>query len=418
MQRPSPNGPSRPQTVVAELPGRPGPNIANTVTPNTAVPKTIEAPQWELSGGLSPNAPVQRIPVATQPFTIGRDFESSLCLANPTISRRHAELLLVDNDLLVRDLASRNGTFLNGRRVLNFERLQDGDMLQFGAAVFTVHPTGAKLVQTVTDQRLTAVEIDMHDYALANLEFDRLLTDPAVVPHFQPIVQLETSQRVGYEVLARSRLVGLETPNAMFRVASERHLEAELSDVIRHESLRVAKQMGLNSELYVNTHPAELHGPGLLESLQRLRLEFPETRIVLEIHESAVTSSQSLADLRVRLKDLGIRLAYDDFGAGQSRLMELADVPPDVLKFDMRLIHGLSDASDERRKMLRSLVEIVRNLEVIPLAEGIETGDEALVCRDLGFELAHGYYFGRPAAAPAKPGPKTVCLKGRQKTGE
>ena len=408
MQRTPPNGHSGPQTVVVDH------GAATGTTP--AVPKPLESPRWELSGGLSPNTPVQRIPVAAQPFTIGREFENSLCLAHPTISRRHAELMLVDKDLLVRDLASRNGTYLNGRRVDNFERLQDGDMLQFGAAVFTVHPMSAAARATpLTEPCLTAIEIDMSDYALANLEFDRLLTEPAVTPHFQPIVRLATAERVGYEVLARSRLIGLETPNAMFRVASERKLEAGLSDVIRRESLRVARQMGLSAELYVNTHPAELHQPGLLESLERLRLDYPEARLVLEIHESAVTSSQTLADLRVQLKGLGIRLAYDDFGAGQSRLMELADVPPDVLKFDMRLIHGLSSASEERQKMIGSLVQIVRNLDVIPLAEGIETGDEAIVCRQLGFELAQGYFFGRPAAAPAQATSRTMRIIGRRK---
>src|SRR5258708_5853346 len=189
----------------------------------------------------------------------------------------------------------------------------------------------------------------MGEYALANLEFDRLLTDHAVVPHFQPIVRLDNGQRVGYEVLARSRLVGLETPGAMFRVAAERNLEAELSALVRHESLAVAKDLGLDAELYVNTHPAELHREGLVDSLRRLREEYPTTAIVLEIHEGAVTSSQSLANLRAQLKDLGMRLAYDDFGAGQSRLMELADVPPDVSKFESRMIHGLSHASDERK---------------------------------------------------------------------
>jgi EAL domain-containing protein (putative c-di-GMP-specific phosphodiesterase class I) len=80
--------------------------------------------------------------------------------------------------------------------------------------------------------------------------------------------------------------------------------------------------------------------------------------------------------------------------------MELADVPPDILKFDMRMIQGLSHASDERQNMVRSLVQIVRSLAVVPLAEGIETGDEAVICRELGFELAQGYFFGRPTAAP------------------
>jgi EAL domain-containing protein (putative c-di-GMP-specific phosphodiesterase class I) len=375
--------------------------------------KSSATAQWELSGGLTPNAPVQRILVSVQPFTIGRDFDNSLCLANPTISRRHAELMLAGADLLVRDLGSRNGTYLNGRQVRCFERLQPGDMLQFGAAVFTVHPMGARTIPpTLTEQCMTAVEFDMCDYALANLEFDRLLTEPAVVPHYQPIVRLDSAQCVGYEVLARSRLIGLETPNAMFRVAAERNLEAELSDAIRRESLLVARRMGLCAELFVNTHPAELLRPGLVDSLRWLRDEYPDAGIVIEIHESAVTSSQSLANLRAQLKDLDMRLAYDDFGAGQSRLMELADVPPDVLKFDMRLIHGLSSASDDRQNMIRSLVQIVRDLAVVPLAEGIETGDEAVVCRELGFELAQGYFFGRPAAAPDRSPEKTPRAKG------
>jgi EAL domain-containing protein (putative c-di-GMP-specific phosphodiesterase class I) len=392
------NGSIISQSVLDDCQGdRPASSVSNSAT----------TPLWELRGGLTPNASVQRILVATQPFTIGRDFDSSLCLANPTISRRHAELLLAETDLLVRDLGSRNGTYLNGRRIENFERLQDGDMLQFGAAIFTVHRAGAATMSPLlNEQCLTAVEVDMGDYALANLEFDRLLTDHAVVPHFQPIVRLDNGQRVGYEVLARSRLVGLETPSAMFRVAAERNLEAELSALVRRESLAVAKDMALDLELYVNTHPAELHREGLVDSLRRLREEYPTTAIVLEIHEGAVTSSQSLANLRAQLKDLGMRLAYDDFGAGQSRLMELADVPPDVLKFDMRMIHGLSHASEERQNMVRSLVKIVRSLAVIPLAEGIETGDEAAICRDLGFELAQGYFFGRPTAAPDRSSPK------------
>jgi len=405
MERISTNGSTDRQLALADV---------SEKSPASDVAVAAGTTRWELSGNLTPNAPLQRVLVDAQPFTVGRDLDNSLRLANPTISRRHAELVLAGSDLLVRDLASRNGTYLNGRRVQTFEKLQAGDMLQFGAAIFTVHPndTSPRPVPRA-GQCLTAVDVDISEYALANLEFERLLTDPAVVPHFQPIVRMSTGDRVGYEVLARSRLIGLETPNVMFRVAAERDLEAELSDVIRRESLRVARQMGLNAELYLNTHPAELDHPGFFDSLKRLRREFPEAGIVIEIHESSITSSKSLANLRVQLKDLDMRLAYDDFGAGQSRLMELADVPPDVLKFDMRLIHGLSCASEEKQNMVRSLVQIVRNLNVIPLAEGIETRDEAVVCCELGFELAQGYYFGRPTAAPDRPAPKTARITGR-----
>jgi EAL domain-containing protein (putative c-di-GMP-specific phosphodiesterase class I) len=241
------------------------------------------------------------------------------------------------------------------------------------------------------------VSADAASHALAHVQFDKLLALPAVVPHFQPIVQLADGQCVGYEILGRSRLLGLETPAEMFRVAAERSLESDLSRVLRDEGLRIGRIVGADRALYVNTHPEELNDTVLFDSLEKLRSDNPHSAVVLEVHESAVTSIKFLGELRSRLSDLGIGLAYDDFGAGQARLIELSDVPPDIIKFDIQLVHGLSAASTERQRMVGTLVRMVRELGVIPLAEGIELPEEAAVCRQLGFELAQGYYFGRPA---------------------
>ncbi|MBI3863532.1 MAG: EAL domain-containing protein [Planctomycetia bacterium] len=379
------------QVVVEDVPGAVG-----TATSG----EDPRVSRWELTGSLTPNAPAQRIRIAAQPFTVGRECDNALQLNFPTISRRHAELLLVERDLYVRDINSRNGTFLNGRRVGNFEKLNSDDMLQFGTAVFTVRSPRVHSTEKPFNPHATLVESDLDDFALANLQFDKLLTDPALVPYFQPIFSLSGGPPLGYEVLARSRLVGLETPDSMFRVAAERGLETELSVLARREGLRIAEQLGLEGELYLNTHPAELRDPLLADSLRRLRNEFPDRPIAIEIHESAVTSLKMLGELRGELRRLNMRLAYDDFGAGQSRLTELADVPPDVIKFDMCLIRGVSSASEERQTMIRSLVKMVSDLGVVPLAEGVETRDEAQACTRLGFELAQGYFFGRPCAAP------------------
>ena len=119
--------------------------------------------------------------------------------------------------------------------------------------------------------------------------------------------------------------------------------------------------------------------------------------ITLEIHESAITSADEMFELRNRLRDLNIQIAYDDFGAGQNRLAELCNAAPDVLKFDMGLIRDIDKAPPERIKVLSSLVRIVLDLGVVPLAEGIENEAEAKVCQELGFTMAQGYYFGRPA---------------------
>ena len=64
-------------------------------------------------------------------------------------------------------------------------------------------------------------------------------------------------------------------------------------------------------------------------------------RMVLEVHEGVVTDLPTMHWLRDQLNDLGVGLAYDDFGAGQSRLTELAEVPPDFIKLDMSLIRGI-----------------------------------------------------------------------------
>ena len=106
-----------------------------------------------------------------------------------------------------------------------------------------------------------------------------------------------------------------------------------------------------------------------------------------------------MAELRKRLNDLNIDLAYDDFGAGQARMLDLVEVPPDVLKFDISLVRDINNASPKRHKMVQTMVAMVRDFEIVPLAEGVETSSEAETCLDLGFETAQGFYFGHPAAS-------------------
>jgi EAL domain-containing protein (putative c-di-GMP-specific phosphodiesterase class I) len=112
-----------------------------------------------------------------------------------------------------------------------------------------------------------------------------------------------------------------------------------------------------------------------------------------------------------------MQLAYDDFGAGQSRLDELARVAPDSVKFDMRLVRDLHQATAERRLVTARLVELIRELGITPLAEGVESEAEADACEEIGFELAQGYFFGRPMPAAAyKPGASSLMMRdtGRQ----
>ncbi|MFW5927162.1 MAG: EAL domain-containing protein, partial [Wenzhouxiangella sp.] len=89
-------------------------------------------------------------------------------------------------------------------------------------------------------------------------------------------------------------------------------------------------------------------------------------------------------------------LAYDDFGAGQARLLELDEVPPDVISFDKKLIRDVTSSESPRYRMLDSLVTMVADLGVRTLIEGVETELAARISRDLGVDYLQGYFFGYP----------------------
>lgn len=363
-------------------------------SPRSGADRAADREIWQLCGRALPNGPLQNVAVSSRGFTIGRQSDCTLCLGNPTVSKRHAELAVVEGRLLVRDLGSRNGTFLNGRRVTDRSEVRDADRLQFGTALFTAQ-------RASSSQSMATLSEDVAGMAEACMQFDRLVSLPAVVPHYQPIVRLNGWDRVGYEVLARSHLAGLETPAQMFHVASELGAEVELSTLMRREGLRAGLELAAGAKLFLNTHPNELGDPRLMDSLAVLRAEFPNVAIVLEVHEAAATSLSLLAALRARCRELEMELAYDDFGAGQSRLLELAEAPPDIIKFDMHMTRGIDRFGQERRQMIQSLVHMVRSLGAVPLAEGIETIHEAAACLEAGFELGQGFFFGFPSPAVA-----------------
>jgi EAL domain-containing protein (putative c-di-GMP-specific phosphodiesterase class I) len=165
---------------------------------------------------------------------------------------------------------------------------------------------------------------------------------------------------------------------------------------LRHEGMRAGVQVPGNPMLFVNTHPSEMRNPDLLKSIREIRQIAPEHAIVLEVHEAAITDPRAMQELRATLRDLKIALAYDDFGAGQGRLGELIEVPPDYLKFDVRLIRNIHTAQAKHQQMLAQLVKMLRDFGIAPLAEGVECREEGETCYQLGFQYAQGFYYGRP----------------------
>ncbi len=347
---------------------------------------------WYLEGLVGDPPSLRQVSINTLPFRIGRRAGASFCLTGVGVSKDHAEIREQGGKLVLRDLGSRNGTFVNGNQIQCDTPLAHGDVVHFANQEFRLAN------QSAADAGMT-MQVDANDWVWSIGQFDKLFTPGAATPFYQPIVDLTEGGTVGYEVLARSSLDGLRSPAQMFTVAARLKLESALSRLFRHEGVRQGLDLADGSNLFLNTHPAELSEEGLVESLVELREVAPNVPLTLEIHEAAITDLERMLALHRSLKELDIQLAYDDFGAGQARLVDLIEVPPDCLKFDIGLVRDIHKGTAQRQQMLETLVRMAHDLGVRVLAEGIECQAEGDVCAQLGFDLAQGYHYGKPAPA-------------------
>lgn len=353
-------------------------------------PLATQASNWTLTDFGEGEQQKRMTTLPMRELIVGRTVDADFCVAEASVSKRHAKIWFEEGEFFVQDLSSTNGTFLNCKPIQKAKAVA-GDLLQFANSLYRVGKEEPACVSSTLEQGILP-------WAQTLILFDQLISDRAVTPFFQPIIVLNSRETIAYELLARSKLEGLTNPAAMFNAADKLGQNATLSELMREEGLKVADSSAQSSsEFYLNTHPCEVVNDRLIDSLRKLRSAHSNTKITLEIHEAAVIDPGSISELRTVLNDLNIRLSYDDFGAGQGRLLELGEQPPDVLKFDMKLIRDIDKAPATRQDMLATLVRLAVELGTTPLAEGVETEAEHETCLQLQFELGQGFYYGRPA---------------------
>jgi EAL domain-containing protein (putative c-di-GMP-specific phosphodiesterase class I) len=362
------------------------------------------AGDWMLETGDGDNGALKRTAVQPLPFRVGRAPGLELVLTSPHVSKTHAEIYSDGEALRVRDLGSRNGTFLNHQPVSD-AALHRGDILHFGDFEFRVAGKEKNGTEEVDETATLVRRGPLPKYFETGArDLRELLGQGAVTMVFQPIVDVPTGEVCACEALGRGRHPGLpESPIDLFEIAGQLGPDAQtdLSRLFRRRAVETVKDLPEPPVLFLNTHPVELERPGLVESLEELRNLAPGVDLVLEIHESALAQTDFIVWLRTRLMEINVGLAYDDFGAGQARLFELAEAPPHYLKFDRRFVTGLDHAPVSRQRLVASLVAAARELLVRTVAEGVETAEEAAACMRAGFTHAQGYHFARPGPVEA-----------------
>lgn len=242
------------------------------------------------------------------------------------------------------------------------------------------------------------------------------LADGEFAMHLQPVINVESGDIVHYEALARwTRPSGEVVSPAVFVPLIEAFGLA--NDLTRAMLVNVGDLL-LRSpaplpRIWINVSPVEFNGPDLsgrlLSILDELRIE-PECVGIEMTERSAIGDLVGVEDELQLLRDRGIEIAIDDFGAGYSPLGHLRDLPVDVLKIDRSLIADI-DSDHGAQMIVRGIIGFARTLGMSLIAEGVERDEELAFLHAEGIDMVQGHLTGRPAApeltadqAPARSG--------------
>lgn len=227
--------------------------------------------------------------------------------------------------------------------------------------------------------------------------------------HYQPIVELENGEIIGFEALIRwiHPVRGTISPLDFIPLAEENGLIVSIGDWVLYESCRQLyewqQQNPANSELTVSVN---LSSKQFLQDdlAGRVALILSETRLDarflrLEVTESHVMeSNQQAIEIMNRLRELGIKLSIDDFGTGYSNLSYLHRMPINYLKIDRSFVSRLQ-TNYENNEIVRTIVMLAKNLGFEVIAEGVETQEQAEQLKMLNCTFGQGYLFSKPLDA-------------------
>ena len=213
---------------------------------------------------------------------------------------------------------------------------------------------------------------------------------------FQPIIDCQQRSVFGYEALVR----GLNNESAYSVISQVNNDNRYAFDQLcRVKAIELAARLNLTSILSINFLPNAVYKP---ERCIRTTLEaadqfgFPTQNIMFEFTEGEkIEDSTHIKNIVQYYSKLGFRTAIDDFGSGHSGLGLLANLQPHIIKLDMELIRNV-DKDPVRQSIISNCLRIFQDINVTPLAEGIETQGELRWLRDAGVALMQGYLIAKP----------------------
>ena len=221
--------------------------------------------------------------------------------------------------------------------------------------------------------------------------------------HYQPKIDLQTNNPIGFESLARwsHPTLGRISPEEFIPLTERTLLIHTFSRWILDESIRQAKtwhEKGFNQTIAVNFSMKNFLDSEIVNSiLETLKKhKFPPEYLEIEVTETAIASNISAAsDLMHTLRENGVKISVDDFGTGQSSLQYLFKLPLDIIKIDRTFISEMCSNSGAAA-IIKSAITLGHELNLKVVAEGIETQEEMDMLKKFGCDLIQGYHISKP----------------------
>ncbi len=273
--------------------------------------------------------------------------------------------------------------------------------------------TAMYLAKQTGKQRYVFYSAHMANQTQQRQEKESMLREASAKEQFvlfyQPQVSLDTGKIIGVEALARWQHPekGIISPNDFINLAEQLGLISQLGDwTLRTACEQVAEwhRAGLPYiQVGVNISPTYFQDPGLLDTIKELLAEtqVPPQYLQLEITENDL---QTVGRIEIfnQLRELGVKIAIDDFGSGFSSLASLKQLPLDGLKIDKMFIEDLL-TNPHTPLLLGTIIGLANALNFTLVAEGVESKDQASVMLGLGCHIMQGYLFSRPVSSKEIP---------------
>ena len=243
-------------------------------------------------------------------------------------------------------------------------------------------------------------EVEIRRLSTIEHTLRRIDLDTELSLHFQPIVNVGTGRLVGFEALARwhNPELGDITPDIFISVAERTELIGTITQVLLRKALVAAASWPDDLFLSFNLSMRDLISQvTILQTVALIESSGVDPRrIIIEVTETALMQDyeQVQESLRI-LRSMGLKVALDDFGSGQSSLSYVHQLSLDKIKIDRGFIRNIA-VQENARNIVKTVIDLCRNLKFDCVVEGVETAEQVEIIQQLGCSTMQGYFFAKP----------------------